>query len=599
MATTTAKPAITDRPSTAVGPGPPKATVDGATASERRRKHVPGFELDCRTGADVRHVGIVFVHGIGAQEPGETLLDWGGAIAGLLLDIRLAEDTAADPVISCDLDPAPSKSRFIELQLPGVASDGETTEEHWVMTEAWWAQRVRPPPFGKMAEWLGPRGAISRIVMAMLPREKNKHDARRRPEVMPHTMRRGDQHGPEEDAEFGNVVGQIVDPTGTPRANRVLGSFFTLGKLSAGLYLQAISGLLLVLYGALRSIEKLVPIGPIRNGALTRPIDRFMLDWFGDVYVLLDDPAQAASVRGRLVDALRDLQAARCDTIAIVAHSGGAIVSYMTLADPAIEDITVHRFITLGEGLNLAWRLTIGDDGELDAATHRRYERLYSNVFEQRPELQWDDFWASEDPAPVGVLNPHGGSLDEVPLGQITSHSIWNRLAVAQDHGSYWDNDEEFLLPLVRLLTTHVPEDVFKTPDQSNRRRRRLSILSVGRQLSLVAPTAAIVTAFALGSPFLHAASDAIAAAWSAIPGPTSSPRRSTPSDGSNFRSSRRGSFSPKEDAGSSSPSSRQSRSTRLSLQSSDPFRGVARTTRTNGSITSWSSVRGSSRFRS
>lgn len=521
MATTTARTATTDRPSTAVGPGRPVANADGEAEDGRRRKHVPGFELDCRTGAEVRHVGIVFVHGIGDQEPGETLLDWGGAIAGLLLDVRLAEETAADPVISSDLDPVPSKSRFIELQLPGFPSDGPTAiEEHWVMTEAWWAQRVRPPPFGKMAEWLGPRGAIRRIVLAMLPHEK-KHDPRRRPDAVPYTMRRSaesDKKDAEEAAEQGNIVGQLLDELRTRQTRPVFGGFFKLGKISAGLYLQAISGLLLVLYGALRSIEKLVPIGPIRNGALTRPIDRFMLDWFGDVYVLLDDPPQAASVRGRLVDALRDLKAARCETIAIVAHSGGAIVSYMTLADPAIRDITVHRLITLGEGLNLAWRL-IGEENDPDQVTIHRYERLYSNVFERWPELQWDDFWASEDPAPVGVLNPRGGTLDDIPLDRITSHSIWNRLAVGQDHGSYWDNDEEFLVPLVRLLTKKVPENVFKAPDPSNRRRRRLSILSVGRQLSLVAPTAAIMTAYAVGSPFLQRASDAVADAWSAIPG--------------------------------------------------------------------------------
>ena len=56
-------------------------------------------------------------------------------------------------------------------------------EQHWVMTEAWWAERVRPPAFGDMAEWLGPRGAIRRIVGAMLPRRRNEHDPRLRPAV--------------------------------------------------------------------------------------------------------------------------------------------------------------------------------------------------------------------------------------------------------------------------------------------------------------------------------------------------------------------------------------------------------------------------------
>ena len=60
-----------------------------------------------------------------------------------------------------------------------------------------------------------------------------------------------------------------------------------------------------------------------------RSIDRFVLEWFGDVYVLLKDPAQAASVRGRLIHAIRDLEKNGCSPVVVVAHSGGAIVSYM------------------------------------------------------------------------------------------------------------------------------------------------------------------------------------------------------------------------------------------------------------------------------
>jgi hypothetical protein len=497
----------------------PRTATD--TSTERRRKHQPGLELDCGTGPDVRHVGIAFVHGIGSQAPGETLLDWGGAIIGLLLDVRVAQHATGDPVIACDLDPGPGKSRYIELQLPAATSSDGTKipEQHWVMTEAWWAQRVRPPAFGQMAEWLGPRGAIRRILLAILPRGRREHDPRLREWAVEYPLQR-DEHGVEEAAEHGGVTG--LTNQAPNRLQTALGHF---ARLSAGLYLQAISALILVVYGALRSIEKILPIGPLKNGALTRPIDEFMLDWFGDVYVLLADPAQAASVRGRLVDALRDLHAARCDSVVVVAHSGGAIVSYMTLADPANRAVRVDRLITLGEGLNLAWLLTAGDDKTVDEDTRRRYERLYSDVFEGRSTLSWHDFWASQDPAPVGVLKvPEVGAVPDAALDRIKSHAVWNRLAFAEDHGSYWGNDEEFLLPMVRLLDGSVGGSRFFGSDlddqiRSNRRRRRLSILSLWRQLSLIGPTAAIVVAFTLGSDFVHRASDAVASVWSRVPG--------------------------------------------------------------------------------
>jgi len=519
--------------------------------TRRIREHVPGFHLDCGADPEVPHVGIVFVHGIGSQAAGETLLDWGGKITALLLDARAIEGAAGDPVIDCQLDPVPSESRYIELQLPTATNkDGEEVpEQHWVMTEAWWAQRVRPPSFGEMAEWLGPRGAIRRIVAAMMPRGHLEHDPRLRPAASVHRLtwkliprphlwdllrRQPPKAEPavEEDAEAGSVYG-TARPSRVKLLDRVSSFFSSVGsdagtllaKVGVGLYFQAISALVLVLYGALRSVEKILPIGPLKNGALTRPIDTFVLDWFGDVYVLLGDPAQAASVRGRLIDALNDLHGNNCSSVAIVAHSGGAIVSYMTLADPARKGVRVDRLITLGEGLNLAWRLTAGDDGKVDEDTRNRYNRLYRDVFNERDGLVWHDFWASQDPAPVGVLQPPDDrTIDEDSLRRIRTHAIWNRLAFREDHGTYWENDEEFLIPLARLLVAN-PSGARMFPDtaadgmRSNRRRRRLSFLSIWRQLALVAPTTAIVTAFALRVDSAARAGASVANAWGSLPG--------------------------------------------------------------------------------
>ena len=267
----------------------------------------PRIDLRCEAAAPVRHVGIVFVHGIGSQTAGETLLDWGGAIVRALLDTRLRWRVSGDPVIDVQLEGGPSQSRWIEVQLPAVEVDGESVaEQHWVMTEAWWAQRVRPPSFGQMAEWLGPRGAIRRILAALLPRRGGAHDPRLRGWAEQHGLRR-DDGGTEEIVTPGPPDGMARPPGRGPSR--------TISAIGAGMYLQAVSALLLVLYGLLRAIEKLIPIGPLRDGALTRPLDRFVLEWFGDVYVLLSDAAQTASIRGRLVDAITDLRSAGCDEI--------------------------------------------------------------------------------------------------------------------------------------------------------------------------------------------------------------------------------------------------------------------------------------------
>jgi hypothetical protein len=494
-------------------------TAHGPADDVRRRVRAPGICLDCGAKQSVRHVGIVFVHGIGSQQAGETLLDWGGAMIRVLLDARVRHKTSADPVIDVQLEPGPGESRFIEVQLPRLAADEtEIPEQHWVMTEAWWAQRIKPPGFGQMAQWLGTGGAIRRIVDGLVGRRHGSSDPRLRAWAEVHPLHR--------------TANGIEERDGSPAPGPRRGRNAALAVVAAGgnLYLQTVSALLLVVYGFLRSVEKLLPIGPLKDGALTRPLDSFVLDWFGDVYVLLSDSAQSASVRSRLVDSLEDLAAAGCQEIVIVAHSGGAIVSYMTLADAGrgpggSRPLKVDRLVTLGEGLNLAWHLIDGQrpDGVRQGAI--QYERLYQSILEIRPDLEWDDFWASQDPAPVGVLDfRESAAPDEADLSRVRSHATWNRLSFSEDHGGYWDNDEEFLIPVLRLLEgrTSGPNlfgDEAADATRSNLRRRRLSLLSLLRQACFVAPMAGIVAAFAVASKTVFDLGDAVATAWNAIPG--------------------------------------------------------------------------------
>jgi hypothetical protein len=420
---------------------------------------------------DVQHVGVVFVHGIGSQTPGETLRAWSAAIIRVLADdlvdralgAPMAARTATiqtDSVIRSDLDPSPSSSRFVELEL---AESGERwPRRHWILTEAWWADRASPPSFQTMAQWLGPSGALAEVVQTFFPSHRG---------------------APDSNAERGAEAG--------PSPVRKL------ARLTLGAYLQALASLLLVLYGALRAVERLIPIGPLRSRALTGPIDRFMLEWFGDVYLLLRDPAQAAGIRGRLRDKVEELVAAGCGRIVLVAHSGGAIVSYTALTDLSQPPLAVDHLITFGQGLDLARRLA-GDSKESRA----RFQRLYSGF--RDTGLRWTDFWASQDPASSGPI-----VQDEIATPAIESHAIWNSLSVRKDHGSYWENDEEFVVPLIRCIDSTDDMDASPLFDAgagqaaaSQRRRRRLGYLAYWRQLAGLAAPAAIMVAFLADSAF-------------------------------------------------------------------------------------------------
>ena len=98
-------------------------------------------------------VGIVFVHGIGSQRPGETLLDWSRPLIRLLTEWRTALGLPPDPVVASDIDFSGATLPTIELAIPGAPAgpaDAMAEPQRWILTEAWWAARVEPPSLGSM-----------------------------------------------------------------------------------------------------------------------------------------------------------------------------------------------------------------------------------------------------------------------------------------------------------------------------------------------------------------------------------------------------------------------------------------------------------------
>ncbi|HEX5825386.1 MAG TPA: hypothetical protein VFY18_13090, partial [Candidatus Limnocylindrales bacterium] len=273
-----------------------------------------------------------------------------------------------------------------------------------------------------MAEWLGPRGALRQVVTRLGP-ELGRQAARI------------------EDKALAQHTASDKDTTRTAGAKRAMEASrtgereFRFGVtkwafVALGTVAQAWSSLLLVLYGFLRTIERILPIGPLKGKALTRPIDSLMLDWFGDVYVLLMDPVQQARVRDRLMQRIKELRTIfQPDDLAVVAHSGGALVSYMTLSRSITRGENVTRLITLGEGINLAIDLAAADLGRKEA--RKRYG-LNASLVDNHPNLVWSDFFATHDPAPSGSLDMR----DDVAK-ELDSRRIVNRLSIASDHGTY------------------------------------------------------------------------------------------------------------------------------------------------------------------
>jgi hypothetical protein len=423
----------------------------------------------------IETTGVIFVHGIGSQAPGETLLEWSGPIIKGVSAWRAwaappGHDEPHDPVVGAAMD-FTSELPTITISIPPAEGPtGPLPEARWILTESWWAAKVAPPGLTTMTSWLGPQRGAEQVVAAIL----------------------------------GN-------PSGTS---------FGLRAFQAAVvpFVSVLGGLILTLYAFIRTVTGVVPIQAIKDAAILREFDDFLTGWFGDVRILLFDPAQSANIRGGLANAIERLRAQGCTRIVVVAHSGGAMVSYLTLTDPALAHAQVDKLVTFGEGWNLALTLTPEGAGMAD--------RLRRDITVRQPRLRWRDFWGSHDPAPAGALKT--GQIERVagetgPANPeaIRSYRVWNRRSLLDDHGGYFDNDEEFTIPLLREIdaaggwgeasrfypVAEPPAPAIVSRDDPRagadpsvrRRRQRIGLLAVWRHLSLSLAVATV--AIVLASP--------------------------------------------------------------------------------------------------
>jgi hypothetical protein len=430
-------------------------------------------------------LGIVFTHGIGGQPRGETLLDWAGPIVRAVS--RWAEATPgaqsilADEVIRSEIDFEGDNVPFVTINVPGVLkTDSKPGFERqtWVMTEAWWAERVAPPPLSAVIDWCGRQGAIARVVQRTISH---------------------------------------LAPGGSP-------VFQALNKLGFGLFLSVLTAIVLALYAVAAGLAAIIPIASVREALARFQLGTFLTASWGDAFLLLRDPIQAANVRGRFIQSIRALRAYGCDRIAIVAHSGGTIVAYMALSDPAYED-GADTLITFGEAISLGRDIApnAGEDGGVPPSI-RLAPGAALRIGSSTHQARWIDFWGSHDPAPCGALEPEFPMFDEAVLDRpdwpgkaSRSIRVLNRRSVLEDHGSYWENDEEFLYPLLaQLEVTGLPysESRFRPPAISRQapeaataampdswvalRRQRVHMLTLWGRLMFIIPLFAAVGEFVL-----------------------------------------------------------------------------------------------------
>ncbi len=481
-----------------------------------------------------RSIGVIFVHGIGNQPARETLLNWATAIIEVLTVWRRERDEEAgpgnvigeDPVEQAGVETGDDQDERVWVRIAVPRTDPAHPATSWLLTEAHWAGQVRAPAFGQAMGYL--RSHIGAIIKGIASGYGLREDARARrlAAIVAAQPEPWDDRTRSEIAELrasASLRWRWIDWLDRiwqyQPVRRLLSGVATLSSVTA-----------LAIYAPLRA----VPIKVIRDRAELASLDAQLVSAFGDLPVLLDDPVQAAIIRSRLADAIRWVRGRGCDEVVLIAHSGGAIVSFATLLDEAYRDLPVTKLVTLGQGLALGWRLEHAT-GPFVAGNPIR-----GDLGAARPGLRWVDFWASYDPAPAGQLTPVDGcplvSVETVepdrpasPI-QVESRPVTNYMHMALDHDGYWRNDEGFLVPLIRHIDdpggdgsgSRFYASRLGRAVRIERRRRRVGLLLGWRWVAFTAGVLAILAGLAPGitpDVSLATAGDGVATAWANIPG--------------------------------------------------------------------------------
>ena len=203
----------------------------------------------------------MFVHGIGSQQPGETLVSWAQPLLRLISSWSATTsgvNAPNDPVLDSQIDFGGAGRPFIRARIP---AQGDHLPQTWVMTEAWWATKFSPPSVAEMFRWLFPTEMI-RIIAGIL---------------------RG----------LGTELG---------------GVYRFLELIFLTIFVVPVTVLVFLVYVAFRLL-RVIPLKQVQDAALLKAIDFFLTDWFGDVRVLLADRAQAADVRAAVASAIEALKA--------------------------------------------------------------------------------------------------------------------------------------------------------------------------------------------------------------------------------------------------------------------------------------------------
>lgn len=457
------------------------------TPLHARPRMSKGEPNETQTSGEPPDLGVLFVHGVGHQSTGATLVKFGDPLLrwidnwfqwGLLAEMQKAAKAAKKEISqltkeeiaslswgACNVNQAWVKCEegtpaHAEVELL-LLRNGATQSNHWLLAESCWANAFVAPTFTALAFW----GLV----------------------VYPWTNA----------VHFGAQMRR--------RWRRALGSrnWFTLIRtaiVTAASFVGSVLISIIVLAVLLLLIVLAIPPIPSLRAMLLRTQQR-LADSLGDSFILAASPIQKAAIVSHVRRDLEWLIARGCRKLAVVAHSQGAAVAFETFATGVVKgrrpDDTL--LLTFGSGLGklheieraiesdkakMGWMPIIGLALIVGALEFYNVIDLFPflgrskgfgfclgmfgvvlwlggvvySAWGNRPkseefepsqkfdaEVTWRDYYASKDLVPNGTL------LDEDP-SFLQSEEVHNRASLWSDHTTYWLNSDQFVPAVLRDL---------------------------------------------------------------------------------------------------------------------------------------------------
>lgn len=411
--------------------------------------------------------GIIVIHGIGEQREGDFLKEIVNPLAGYLESKGGKVDFT--PEIALGFPSGTPGPAQLTLTVHGP---GDALVEEWRVREAYWAAAFRPPSLREMFRW--GRALIARETQAIArifddPLNENPDDA----------------CGAERRAATGGAArppAPAPEPY-PPRTERFYRDQALVLKGVAWLVEKAGHGLLTLVWlllllrglpgppAVLRRFQLVAQVVSwLTRGvnALANALYPFVVQGLGDAKVFLDNPMAADAIRRSFEDAVLEmLQDNDIESITIIAHSLGAMVSYDAMTEGRPIDAYLRAYpqrrkvagseryrritwVTVGAALNRSYTMT-----EQEAASHAR-ERFRSAVAATlrtpEPAFFWLNLYARYDPVPAGPIEPAFHRCTQVTCAQFKERLVINTDNLLSDHTSYWKNDTLVWPRIVRAI---------------------------------------------------------------------------------------------------------------------------------------------------